>query len=145
MAAWLAGREGTLETAFGIAAAQSQRSARTTAAIAARDDWIRRGAKEFGLGAPELAEVIADFEARTWPREAHLDSCPERHRGAIRWHLWHAMRAWPYAPKERRLRDIVGNEHPGLIAEQPCDSVPEEGRNDDVPTDERIKRRSNGS
>ncbi len=125
------------------AAGPGQRTLKTCAGTAARDQWLCLGARDFNMAAPELARHVADFQARIWPRERHLEVCPERHRGTIRWHLWHALRAWPHGPKERRLRDIIGNELPDFIAPESCKVEPEREIND-VPTDERIKRRGTG-
>ena len=102
------------------ASAPGQRTPATIAALAARDAALREAAARFGVGARDLANRMARYEATAWPRDGAAEECPPRHDGKLEGCLWRALKAVPRAIGERQMRAIVGNELPQFISERPC-------------------------
>lgn len=95
----LASPDVTLDRALGIAPRAGQRRAATADALARRDAWLRRLARErYGhLGPSQAAAAIVDavrnYIGRGWTHDRQSPMVPARHVGTDWEYLWHALRA----------------------------------------------------
>ena len=111
--AYLAGKAGSLDQAFGLKPRAGERSWRTAAAIAERDRLIRQTAIKFwpahkhAQQARLLAGALRHYGGTAWSREKLAEECPTRHRGQIYEACWFILRARDYSVSERQIRSIL--------------------------------------
>lgn len=136
--------KGEFDAASEIYAGTDHRKLREVEVAVARGATISEACRGIEVSEQTLYRWRREYGGMKVDQAKRLAGCPARHHGRLEFFLWNAMKCWPVPVKARRLSSIIGNERRVLIAEKPCDSLHEKGRNDDVPTDKR-KRRSTGS
>jgi hypothetical protein len=109
LARWLAGEAATFDEALGLTNGRGQ-SWRQQLALARRDGWLLRAAREFDLTAEGLAAALARYASSAWPRDREADACPSRLIGRPQEYLWRALKAWPRVIGERQIRSIIGSQ-----------------------------------
>lgn len=101
------------DVALGLKTKPGQRTWRTSAALAERDQIFKEAARRFLAGrslaeqAHRLSIQLSYYHATAWQRERASDLCPDRHLGTIREFLWRGLKARDRALSERSLRQVL--------------------------------------